>query len=121
MIGSRSFHLTYVVCLSFSVDDSFLQKAAASIPKHSIFLIEDIDCAFSPCIGDGDALYPPMNHFTSRFVPGMYPSPMGHVRGKSLVTLSGLLNVLDGVGSEGKLFFATVGMAVSRTFFFFCI
>jgi len=30
------------------------------------------------------------------------------------VTLSGLLNVLDGVGSEeGKLFFATVSMSFS--------
>lgn len=40
--------------------------------------------------------------------------PYGMVAGlsrprKSAVTLSGLLNVLDGVGSEeGKLFFATV-------------
>ena len=51
-------------------------------------------------------------------MPGYGPSRMG-MRGlvtqmlpggrKSAVTLSGLLNVLDGVGSEeGKLFFATV-------------
>ena len=38
---------------------------------------------------------------------GLVPQmPLGR---KSAVTLSGLLNVLDGVGSEeGKLFFATV-------------
>ena len=44
--------------------------------------------------------------------PGMVmgPGPMGMGGGKkSMVTLSGLLNTLDGVGSEeGKLFFATV-------------
>ena len=54
-----------------------------------------------------------MNHIPPRYgMPGMYPpAPMGPMglRGRSLVTLSGLLNVLDGVGSEeGKLFFATV-------------
>ena len=40
----------------------------------------------------------------------MGPGPMGMGGGKkSMVTLSGLLNTLDGVGSEeGKLFFATV-------------
>jgi hypothetical protein len=40
-------------------------------------------------------------------------SPYGGLkRAKSAVTLSGLLNVLDGVGSEeGKLFFATVGFS----------
>ena len=36
-------------------------------------------------------------------------NPAAFKRAKSAVTLSGLLNVLDGVGSEeGKLFFATV-------------
>ena len=36
---------------------------------------------------------------------------------RSMVTLSGLLNVLDGVGSEeGKLFFATVGSSPSSHF-----
>ena len=84
----------------FSVDDSFLQKAASSIPKHSIFLIEDIDCAFPPRVEDADAGYPGHEIY--------HMGPTG-LQKKSLVTLSGLLNVLDGVGSEeGKLFFATV-------------
>ena len=35
------------------------------------------------------------------------------------MTLSGLLNVLDGVGSEeGKLFFATVSMTVFEFIYF---
>ncbi|TEB21472.1 hypothetical protein FA13DRAFT_1741880 [Coprinellus micaceus] len=54
--------------------------------NNSIFLIEDIDCAF----------------------PSRYHRGVVRVGVRSAVTLSGLLNVLDGVGSEeGKLFFAT--------------
>lgn len=85
------------------VDDSFLQRAAASIPKRAIFLIEDIDCAF-PSREEGEHPMP--------LIPG-YPGMMGlgprlSSRTRSTVTLSGLLNVIDGVGSEeGKLFFAT--------------
>ncbi|THU96877.1 P-loop containing nucleoside triphosphate hydrolase protein [Dendrothele bispora CBS 962.96] len=86
------------------VDDSFLQQAASSIPKNSIFLIEDIDCAFpSREEIDDDA---------ASFIPGFSAfssSPFIHTPSRrSCVTLSGLLNVIDGVGSEeGKLFFAT--------------
>ena len=97
---------TYSCCLSpFSVDDSFLQKAAASIPKHSIFLIEDIDCAFPPR-EDADSVY---------LVPETYRVNSMGLRSRGMVTLSGLLNVLDGVGSEeGKLFFATVSILLLR-------
>jgi chaperone BCS1 len=65
----------------------------------SIFLIEDIDCAF-PSREDEE------NNAPSPYpIPGV-PYPMGR---RSAVTLSGLLNVIDGIGSEeGKLFFATV-------------
>jgi len=85
------------------VDDSFLQRAVSAIPKHSILLIEDIDCAFASR-DDEDDLQSPMGLF-----PGMAPPPyMMRHQGRSTVTLSGLLNVIDGVGSEeGKLFFAT--------------
>ncbi|KII84168.1 hypothetical protein PLICRDRAFT_118433 [Plicaturopsis crispa FD-325 SS-3] len=84
------------------VDDSFLQRAAASIPKHSILLIEDIDCAFPSREDDEDDEMLPTRKQT-------YPSPFTIPHGKkSNVTLSGLLNMIDGVGSEeGKLFFAT--------------
>lgn len=87
------------------MDDSVLQRAVAAIPKDSIFLIEDIDCAF-PSREDGDESSPNfMAPYPGMVVPGMMA---GKTR-KSNVTLSGLLNVLDGVGSEeGKLFFATV-------------
>lgn len=83
------------------VDDSVLARAATSIPKNSIFLIEDIDCAF-PSREDESPTDPnimsPYGMYTRPRIPGT----------RSAVTLSGLLNVLDGVGSEeGKLFFAT--------------
>ncbi|KAJ8072426.1 hypothetical protein PM082_015985 [Marasmius tenuissimus] len=67
------------------VDDSFLQRAVSSVPKRSIFLIEDIDSN----------------------LPGL-ANPYSPTIRRSSVTLSGLLNVIDGVGSDdGKLFFAT--------------
>ncbi|KAG6852907.1 hypothetical protein C0991_008250 [Blastosporella zonata] len=95
----------YALSLSSGfVDDSFLQKAASSIPKNSILLIEDIDCAFpSREDSEDDERRGPAQPYglVSGFNPGL-----GR---KSAVTLSGLLNVIDGVGSEeGKLFFATV-------------
>ncbi|KAF8200279.1 P-loop containing nucleoside triphosphate hydrolase protein [Pholiota molesta] len=84
------------------IDDNFLQRAVSAIPKNAIFLIEDIDCAF-PSREDGEDP-----------VPGRLKiRPHGHGwtgigRQVAPITLSGLLNVLDGVGSEeGKIFFAT--------------
>ncbi|KAJ7171437.1 P-loop containing nucleoside triphosphate hydrolase protein [Mycena filopes] len=93
------------------VDDSFLACAASSLPKHALFLIEDIDCAFD---ARDDEDYPtPSNNARlgggrgSRFGRGISGGGDGE-RVRSSVTLSGLLNVIDGVGSEeGKLFFAT--------------
>jgi hypothetical protein len=42
-------------------------------------------------------------------MPGMVVGGKRTTKSRSRVTLSGLLNVLDGVGSEeGKIFFATV-------------
>lgn len=94
--------------ICFSVDDSFLQKAASSMPKKSILLIEDIDCAF-PSRDDADDDEPMM---TAGY-PGMVGPHFSRSGRKSAVTLSGLLNVIDGVGSEeGKLFFATVSTVI---------
>jgi chaperone BCS1 len=95
------------------VDDSVLQRAVAAIPKDSIFLIEDIDCAFPSREDEADSSVGPS--YMAPY-PGMVVPGIGKAR-KSNVTLSGLLNVLDGVGSEeGKLFFATVRCQLS--FFF---
>lgn len=86
----------YSLSLSSSmVDDGILQAAASSIPKDGILLIEDIDCAFPNRDDDDENL---------KFAEASFH---GRRRG-SAVTMSGLLNFLDGVGSdEGKLFFAT--------------
>jgi chaperone BCS1 len=84
----------------YSVNDSYLQRAVGSIPKHSILLIEDIDCAFSS--REDVEEEEPFSFSYPGYMPGRYGRPVP-------VTMSGLLNVLDGVGSEeGKLFFATV-------------
>ncbi|CAA7264031.1 unnamed protein product [Cyclocybe aegerita] len=95
------------------VDDAFLARAVAAVPKHAIFLIEDIDCAFptprDADDDDGNASMMGMGNFGGGMVmSAMGPVMSGAARKTSLVTLSGLLNVLDGVGSEeGKIFFAT--------------
>jgi len=76
------------------VDDAFLQRATATIPKRSIVLVEDIDCALPSREDDDDS---------DAGSPGRHDRPR-----RGGVTLSGLLNMIDGIGSEeGKLFFAT--------------
>lgn len=77
------------------------------MPKRAILLLEDIDCAFPSRedADDADADLPMYSGY-----PGMVIPTMPRAR-RSAVTLSGLLNVIDGVGSEeGKLFFATVSV-----------
>lgn len=67
--------------------------------------MEDIDCAFPSRedLEEADS-YMYSTPGKSLYVPGGVHNPK-----RSNVTLSGLLNVVDGVGSEeGKLFFATV-------------
>ncbi|KAJ7766515.1 P-loop containing nucleoside triphosphate hydrolase protein [Mycena maculata] len=76
------------------VDDAFLQRATATIPKRSIVLVEDIDCALPSRDDDDDS-------------DAGSPVRREH-QPRNGVTLSGLLNMIDGIGSEeGKLFFAT--------------
>jgi chaperone BCS1 len=87
----------------FRVDDNVLRQAASNIPKDGILLIEDIDCAF-PSRNEDDSA-----ESSGKRNPNVYGMFGGPVPNRTLVTMSGLLNILDGVGSdEGKLFFATV-------------
>ncbi|KAF9556921.1 P-loop containing nucleoside triphosphate hydrolase protein [Agrocybe pediades] len=105
MAGELGLEIYSLSLASSSVDDSFLQRAVGSIPKGAILLIEDIDCAFSSRDDDDEG---DMSRQQAQFLP--FPLSMGGRRGsrQSAVTLSGLLNVLDGVGSEeGRIFFAT--------------
>ncbi|KAF5353490.1 hypothetical protein D9756_007928 [Leucocoprinus leucothites] len=95
LAGELGLEIYSLSLASSSIDDSILAAAIACIPKRSIFLLEDIDCAFSRAED--------LNSNTNNVPFGMYGSPT-----KCNVTLSGLLNILDGVASqEGVLFFAT--------------
>ncbi|KAJ6568096.1 P-loop containing nucleoside triphosphate hydrolase protein [Mycena vulgaris] len=105
LAGALNLEIYSLSLASSFVDDSFLQRAASAIPKKALFLIEDIDCAF-PSRDDADDMEGHPAHI-GRGQNGELVPP-GAQRKRSAVTLSGLLNVIDGVGSEeGKLFFAT--------------
>ncbi|KAJ2926105.1 hypothetical protein H1R20_g10992, partial [Candolleomyces eurysporus] len=107
LAGELGMEIYSVSLAAHFVDDNFLEAAASSIPKNSIFLIEDIDCAF-PSREELEKRETSLQSSGMAYLPyGMKGPHSGRDR-VSNVTLSGLLNVLDGVGSdEGKLFFAT--------------
>ncbi|KAF8506407.1 P-loop containing nucleoside triphosphate hydrolase protein [Hysterangium stoloniferum] len=75
-----------------NMDDGYLARLVTKLPPKAILLIEDIDCAFP----------------TREEIKEQEKDPYNRNKRTSEVTFSGLLNVLDGVGSEeGKIFFAT--------------
>ncbi|KIK01466.1 hypothetical protein K443DRAFT_564872 [Laccaria amethystina LaAM-08-1] len=90
----------YVISLSRSgLDDTALSELISELPEKCIALMEDIDAAFSQTmnrdaqedIGQDKADQPPRPKQTT-----------------SKISLSGLLNALDGVGAqEGRILFAT--------------
>jgi mitochondrial chaperone BCS1 len=91
-----------------SIDDGYLLRIAAAVPRGSILVIEDIDCAFPSRDAneedeiEADLLRPQMA--ASVGVRGMTMAVPGRV------TMSGILNLMDGVGSDdGRIIFATVG------------
>jgi len=89
------------------LDDNFLQRAVIAVPKNSILLIEDIDCAF-PVLEMLLTLVRKSRKVIHECTECLWVY-VWRYGGKSRVTLSGLLNILDGIGSEeGKIFFATV-------------
>ena len=92
----------YIVSLSRAgLDDNTLQELIADLPEKCIALMEDIDAAF--------------HHSITRTPENPGKKPIGGDKGKeppsdgtSKISLSGLLNALDGVGAqEGRLLFAT--------------
>jgi mitochondrial chaperone BCS1 len=92
-----------------SVDDYFLERATSKIPKRSIILVEDIDCAFPSREDDDDD--ESMEYHMDGMGSQMPPRAM---KQRSKVTLSGFLNLIDGVGSDqGRIFFATVGSFIA--------
>lgn len=73
-----------------SMDDSSLMRVLGDAPKNSLVLIEDIDCA--------------LPKETSQLAVASMRSRYGGTP----ITLSGLLNAIDGVGAqEGRLLFMT--------------
>ncbi|KAF9450989.1 P-loop containing nucleoside triphosphate hydrolase protein [Macrolepiota fuliginosa MF-IS2] len=97
LAGELGLEIYSLSLASSGIDDSILAQAVACIPKRSIFLLEDIDCAFSRNDESNN------NGNLNNPVFGMWGGAP-----RCNVTLSGLLNILDGVASqEGILFFAT--------------
>lgn len=84
-----------------SLDDALLERSVSALPKNSILLLEDIDCAF-----------PSREEEEEDELPTKQPSWAVTRRSNVTVSMSVLLNVIDGVGSEdGKIVFATVSDA----------
>ncbi|KAF8329373.1 uncharacterized protein EI90DRAFT_2997066, partial [Cantharellus anzutake] len=91
----------YVVSLAKrGLDDGNLSELINSIPSRSIILMEDIDAAFSTSL----------NREAPVKTTGFGPVPSN----PSSVTLSGLLNAIDGVqAQQGRLLFATTNKYLS--------
>ncbi|KAJ3773269.1 P-loop containing nucleoside triphosphate hydrolase protein [Lentinula raphanica] len=99
LAGELGLEIYTLSLASNHIDDLYLQRAADSIPKNSIFVIEDIDCAMPSWDIDEDA-----SQMAHSQIMMNWRSPSNRTR----VTLSTLLNVIDGLGSEeGRLFFTT--------------
>ncbi|KAJ6582396.1 P-loop containing nucleoside triphosphate hydrolase protein [Mycena capillaripes] len=86
----------YIVSLSRSgLDDSSLSALISELPEKCIALMEDIDAAFSGSL-NRDALEDPADSGSTQESP------------TSRLSLSGLLNALDGVAAqEGRILYAT--------------
>ena len=109
----------YIISLSKTgLDDNTLNSLIVSLPEHCIAIMEDIDAAFTHGLTRDTELEDPRNRDPRRRgrhgsgddfddyqeKGGRSPSEAKDSR----ITLSGLLNALDGVSAqEGRLLFAT--------------
>ncbi|KAJ7180769.1 P-loop containing nucleoside triphosphate hydrolase protein [Mycena filopes] len=97
----------YIVSLSRAgLDDSALSELISNLPEKCIALMEDIDAAFTQSL-NRDAVQGPANAGGADDgkppPPGAPPAPS-----TSRLSLSGLLNALDGVAAqEGRILYAT--------------
>jgi chaperone BCS1 len=101
----------YIVSLSRSgLDDNALQELIAELPEKCIVLMEDIDAAFHHSISRT-----PENPETLKAIAGDKSGPAPPSTDTPKISLSGLLNALDGVGAqEGRLLFATMNRYKTR-------
>ncbi|KAG2137620.1 P-loop containing nucleoside triphosphate hydrolase protein [Suillus bovinus] len=92
----------YIISLSRSgLDDTGLSELISDLPERCIALMEDIDAALHNSLSREDAPTPPKQ--TAEPIHSSLPT---HTTSK--VSLSGLLNALDGIGAqEGRILFAT--------------
>lgn len=105
----------YVISLSRSgLDDSALDQLVNDLPERCIALMEDIDAAFTHALNRETATpssststdAPPPTQTPGKGPPAPPPT--------SRLSLSGLLNALDGVGAqEGRILFATTNKYAS--------
>ncbi|KAG1881072.1 P-loop containing nucleoside triphosphate hydrolase protein [Suillus subluteus] len=94
----------FIISLSRSgLDDTGLSELISDLPERCIALMEDIDAALHNSLSREDAPTPPSQ--TAELIPS---SPRTPTHTTSRVSLSGLLNALDGIGAqEGRILFAT--------------
>ncbi|KAJ7750454.1 P-loop containing nucleoside triphosphate hydrolase protein [Mycena maculata] len=96
----------YIISLSrIGLDDSALGELVNALPERCVALMEDIDAAFTSGLNrDTTAPTVDSQDINAKPVPGAPPPPPTMSR----LSLSGLLNALDGVGAqEGRILFAT--------------
>ncbi|TFK37123.1 P-loop containing nucleoside triphosphate hydrolase protein [Crucibulum laeve] len=95
----------YVISLSqMGMDDSMLNRLISALPERCIALMEDID-AFTFDIGPRNAVD------TGLSTPSDQQGVSNENPTNTHVTLSGLLNALDGIGSqEGRILVATTNV-----------
>ncbi|KAJ3500735.1 hypothetical protein NLJ89_g9656 [Agrocybe chaxingu] len=103
----------YVISLSrIGLDDTSLSEIIADLPEKCIALMEDIDAAFSQTLNrepDEDEKEDPEKKDGGSSNKNQPPPPS-----TSRITLSGLLNALDGVAAqEGRILFATTNKYTS--------
>ncbi|KAJ8082543.1 hypothetical protein PM082_008398 [Marasmius tenuissimus] len=100
----------YIVSLSRSgLDDNSLSELINELPERCIALMEDVDAAFTHGVSRDSNSSSTPTATTSEVAP-LPPPPSGAapVPTPSRLSLSGLLNALDGVGAqEGRILFAT--------------
>ncbi|KAF8075116.1 P-loop containing nucleoside triphosphate hydrolase protein, partial [Lyophyllum atratum] len=93
----------YIISLSrMGMDDTALNELTSELPEKCIALMEDIDAAFTQTLNRDDQSSESGSdeHDSS--------SPREPQKSNHRVSLSGLLNALDGVGAqEGRILFAT--------------
>ncbi|KAK0444217.1 uncharacterized protein EV420DRAFT_1574822 [Desarmillaria tabescens] len=107
----------YVISLSrVGLDDSSLDALINELPERCVALMEDIDAAFTRSLNrddddasDSESSGSSSANKTPKATSGGPPPPPS-----SRVSLSGLLNALDGIGAqEGRILFATTNKHTS--------